>query len=133
MTEPKGSEGYGDPLSRPFWEAASRHELVLQRCAECANHELVPRPFCVLCGSDRVEWVRAGGTGIVYSTTTVRIEISSDFQPPYAVALVDLDEGPRMLGLVDGKGCAIGDPVAVAWRDRDGGPPLPVFRLTSKG
>jgi uncharacterized OB-fold protein len=132
VTEPERPEGYGDPLTRPFWEAASRRELVLQRCAECGHHELFPRPFCVRCGSDRVEWVRAAGTGTVYSTTIVRIEISPDFEPPYSVALVDLDEGPRMLGLVDGEACAIGDPVGVAWRDREGGPPVPVFRPTTE-
>lgn len=79
------------------------------------------------CDSDRVDWVPAAGTGIVYSLTTVRMQISPEFHPPYVVAIVELSEGPRLLtNLVKGP-CRIGDWVEVSWRDRPSGPPLPVF------
>jgi uncharacterized OB-fold protein len=49
------------------------------------------------------------------------------FEPPYPVALVELDEGPRMLtNIVNGE-AAMGDRVRLAWKEREGAPPLPVF------
>src|SRR5262249_30110891 len=123
---------YGDPTTVPFWEAASRRELVIQRCRNCANHQFYPRPFCLACQSDAVEWVPAAGTAIVYSKTTVRMPISPDFEPPYVVAVVQLDEGPRMLTNLVGGDFRIGDRVRVAWRDRAGAPPLPVFELNDR-
>jgi len=74
-----------------------------------------------------VEWVRALGTGTVYSMTTVHQRVSDEFVPPYIVAIVELDEGPRMLTNIIGKSCQIGDRVRVVWRERPDAPPLPVF------
>jgi uncharacterized OB-fold protein len=48
--------------------------------------------------------------------------------PPYVVALVELDEGPRLLTLLEDQELEIGDTVLVSWRERSGAPPLPVFR-----
>jgi len=114
-------EAYGDPLSQPLWEAAGRHELLLQRCSACARHQHYPRPFCLACYSDDLKWVPASGQGSVYSRTTVMVA-----DEPYTVALVDLVEGPRITThLLDD--AEIGEPVTLSWRDRDGLPPLPVF------
>lgn len=119
---------HGDPLTRPFWQAASRGELLIQRCADCAAHQFYPRAFCLACGSLRVEWRPVAGSATVYSLTTVRIELSADLPPPYVVALVDLDVGPRLLTWIEGEGIRIGDRVHVAWRARADAPPLAVFR-----
>ena len=128
MTEPKPHEPpeYGDPLTRPFWDAARRRELVVQRCEACGAHQLYPRPYCIACQSDAVAWVPASGRGFVYAVTTVRIPVQPTLEPPYAVALVELDEGPRLLGGVPAR-CAIGSRVRVAWREREDAPPLPEF------
>ena len=116
-----------DPTTVPFWEAAERRELLIQRCTECGAHQFYPRPFCLECNALEVEWVTAGGGGTVYSMTVVHLPVSKEFEPPYAVLLVDLDEGPRLLGnLLEGE-CAIGDRVRVAWRERVDGPPVPAF------
>lgn len=117
---------YQDPLSAPFWDAAAQHRLVIQRCRTCGRHQFFPRPFCIDCQSDDVDWIDARGTGTIYSMTTVRLEIDPAMPPPYVVALVELDEGPRLLTNV-ALPCAIGDRVEVAWRARDGAPPVPVF------
>jgi uncharacterized OB-fold protein len=118
---------YGDALSRPFWEAAARHELFLQRCADCGRFQFYPRPFCLACQSDTVAWVSAAGTGTVYSQTTVHLQIAPEFDPPYIVAVVELDEGVRLTtNIIDGI-TEIGDRVRVAWLEREGLPPLPVF------
>jgi uncharacterized OB-fold protein len=73
-----------------------------------------------------VSWVAASGYGSVYSQTTVRIPLSPHLPVPYVVALIQLDEGPRMtMYVIDGK-TAIGDPVRIDWLDRDDAPPLPI-------
>ena len=120
---------YGDPLTRPFWEAAERHELAMPRCVDCARVEWYPRPFCLSCGG-RLAWERLSGIGRIYSVTTVHVEVVPGLQPPYVVAIVELDEGPRMLTTIqDGTSdTAIGDRVVVAWQNREDAPPLPVFR-----
>ncbi len=130
MTEPTP---YGDALTAPFWEGARRHELLLQRCGGCGTHQFYPRPFCLDCLSDDVEWVPASGQGEIYALTTVRIQTAPEFEPPYAVALVQLDEGPRMLGrLPDPDTCRIGSRVHVDWHDRGDEPPLPQFLPSEK-
>ena len=73
----------------------------------------------------------AAGTGTIYSMTTVHMQIAPEFEPPYAVAIVQLDEGPRLLTNVVGARSRIGDRVRITWKDREGLPPLPVFRAMS--
>jgi uncharacterized OB-fold protein len=85
------------PTSRPFWDAARRHELQLQRCAACAKFIYYPRDRCPHCFSDRLEWRRVSGRGKVYSYTVVRRASSRAFaDAPYVLAIVELAEGPRM-------------------------------------
>jgi len=85
------------PTSRPFWEAARRHELSLQRCAACGKFIYYPRDRCPYCFSDRLEWQRLSGRGKVYSYTVVRRASSFAFaDAPYVLAIVELEEGPRM-------------------------------------
>jgi uncharacterized OB-fold protein len=123
----------GDPLTRSYWDAAARHELAVQRCARCGHHQFYPRPFCLKCESDDVGWVRARGTGTLYSKSVVQMSPGPGFDPPYTVAVVELDEGPRLVtNLVEGD-CAIGERVEIAWRARAGAPPLPVFRPARSG
>lgn len=83
--------------SRPFWEAAKRHELTLQRCGACGKFMYYPRPQCPHCFSDRLSWERCSGKGKVYSYTVVRRASSRAFaDAPYILAIVELAEGPRM-------------------------------------
>jgi uncharacterized OB-fold protein len=118
---------FGDPISAPFWAAASRYEFVLQRCSECQAYQFYPRPFCLKCGSAEVSWVPASGNGTIYSQTTVHVAVLPELPPPYVVALVELDEGPRFTGGIVGGPSTIGGRVHLAWREREGQPPLPVF------
>jgi uncharacterized OB-fold protein len=118
---------FGDPLTEPFWAAAERHEFVLQRCAGCGAFQFYPRPFCLRCGSADVAWVPSAGTGTIHSQTTVHVPVIPELTPPYVVALIQLDEGPRYTAGIVGGPSAIGDRVRLTWRDREGRPPLPVF------
>jgi uncharacterized OB-fold protein len=121
--------GAADPTTEAFWKACMEHRLLIQKCDDCGHHQFYPRPFCLNCESKAVVWVEAGGGGTVYSMTTVRVPVIGNLEPPYVVGLVDLDEGPRLLTNIDGP-VAIDDRVELAWKQRDGLPPLPVFETT---
>ncbi|CAM5204259.1 hypothetical protein ARD30_25345 [Bosea thiooxidans] len=116
-----------DPYLWPFWEAASERRLTVQHCRACGAHQFYPRPFCLSCEGRDLDWVDVAGTGEVYSVTTVRIPVSDLLPPPYQVALVTLDAGPRLLAGIDGPPCRIGDRVRLVWREREDAPPFPAF------
>ena len=85
------------PTSRPFWEAAQKHELTLQRCGGCSKFIYYPRDRCPYCFSDNLSWNRVSGRGTLYSYTLVHRASSRAFADgPYVLAIVELDEGPRM-------------------------------------
>jgi uncharacterized OB-fold protein len=124
---------YGDALTRPFWAAASERRLVMQCCAACDRFQFYPRPFCLACGSDRLEWREVAGSGTVYAATTVHLRYDPAFEPPYTVAIVELDAGPRLLTQLVGDAAGIGERVTLAWHERPGLPPLPFFSRLSRG
>ena len=93
-----------DDSTREFWDAARCGVLRIKRCAECHQHHYYPRPFCPKCWSTNVAWVDAAGTGTLYTYSVVHANDLPSFRDrvPYVVAIVDLDEGPRMeTNLVD--------------------------------
>jgi len=111
-----------DQDTAPFWEALREHRLTVQRCERCGHHQHYPRLLCTGCGSREVVPVEVAGTGTVYATTIVRRAPSPAFADdvPYVVALVQLDEGPRLLANVVGcpvDDVAIGQPVTVVYDD----------------
>ncbi len=116
-----------DALTSRFWEAAVERRLLVQQCADCGHYQFYPRPVCLACFSLNVRWVTAAGTGTVYSMTTVWIKVVAELEPPYTVAIVELDEGPRLTSNLISHDPRIGQRVRVAWREREGMPPLPIF------
>ena len=120
--------GAADPTTEPFWQACTEGRLTVQHCKNCGTHQFYPRPFCLSCESTSLEWVDVTGAGSIYSLTTMRMPVTPDLSPPYLLAIVELDEGPRLLTNIVAKTASIGDRVGVTWRYREGGlPPLPVF------
>lgn len=86
------------PETKPFWEAAARHELLIQRCGDCGEHYFYPRPLCPHCLSRNVSWVRASGRGKLHTfVINHRAPRKSPLPPPFIVAIVELEEGPRMM------------------------------------
>ncbi len=85
-------------LTAPFWEAAKRHELVCQRCRDCADWIFYAREQCPSCFSTSLEWAPVSGRGHVYAVTIVQQPAHAAFEPdvPYAYAIVQLDEGIRL-------------------------------------
>ena len=69
----------------------------LQRCDACANVYFPPRPFCPSCASRKVSVFKASGKGKLYSYVINHRPAAPGFTPPYAIAVVELDEGPRMM------------------------------------
>ena len=103
MPEYTGPIPVPTPESQPFWAAARRHELTLQRCRACARFFFYPRAACPHCLSNDLEWRRASGRGTLHTFTIVHRGLRSfPLGEPYVLAIVELDEGPRMMtNLVD--------------------------------
>ena len=104
----------------PFWDAAAAGQLVVQRCGRCSHAQLYPRLYCVRCHAQDLAWDDATGAATVHSFTIVRRAPSAAFNDdvPYVVALVDLDEGPRLMTNIIGCGpedVRIGMPVEVSF------------------
>ena len=85
-------------LTKPFWEAAKRHELMMQRCKKCAEWIFYPREQCPNCFSQDMEFQKVSGRGRVYAYTTVYQPAHPAFndEAPYVFAIVQLDEGVRV-------------------------------------
>jgi uncharacterized OB-fold protein len=118
--------------AREYWRAAARGEFRLPRCAACGSLAWPPRSRCTVCGSDAIEWVRSPGHGVVHTFTVVRQADDPYFAAtvPYVVAMIDLDEGLRLMSNVVGCDVAtvrIGMRVAVAFVDAGDALALPVF------
>lgn len=84
--------------SAPFWDAARRGELAMQSCEACGGLQHPAGPVCRECWSDRLVWRSVSGRGAIYSYTIVHRTTTGGFsgETPYAVAIVELDEGPRL-------------------------------------
>ena len=87
-----------DDLTRPFWEAAARHQLVVQRCQDCEYFNHPPRPVCDACQSQRLTFVPVSGRGHIYTFTVMYQPNIAGFEQeiPYINLLVELEEQPRL-------------------------------------
>lgn len=96
MPEPRRALPQPTPETRHFWEGTRAGELRLQRCDACRHVYFPPRPFCPRCASRAVSIVRASGRATLYSYVIHHRPVPG-FEPPYAIAVVTLEEGPRMM------------------------------------
>lgn len=95
MAAPKDPHFDGPGPDAVFAEALENGEFKIQRCASCRAHVFHPRALCPECGSPELDWVAASGKATVHATTVVRQRPEQG--PDYNIALVDLEEGPRMV------------------------------------
>jgi uncharacterized OB-fold protein len=122
------------PETRPFWEAARRHELHLQRCRACGQYVFYPRAACPRCLAGDLEWRGASGRGTLHTFTIVhRGQKGFPLPAPYVLAVVELEEGPRLMtNLVgvapDPASLRIGMPLEVVFEDVSPEIALPHFR-----
>ncbi len=128
--------------SAAFWEATRESRLLVQWCTSCNRGVFYPRVFCPHCtaGQDALEWRTASGRATVYAAVVEhRPETAgANFSAgkPYCVALVDLEEGVRVLTNV--VGCPpdevrCGMPVTVTWEPLSDGRRLPLFEPAPLG
>jgi uncharacterized OB-fold protein len=84
--------------SAPYWEAAQRGELRLQRCNACGHSRFPPALLCARCLGEDHQWVKLSGRGTVFSWIVVHQSQHPAFNSdtPYNVTIVELEEGPRL-------------------------------------
>lgn len=85
------------PETRHFWDGCKEGELRLQRCTKCSESYFPPRPFCPACSSREVEVYKASGRGVLWSYVINQRPRPDMGTEPYAIAVVKLEEGPRMM------------------------------------
>jgi uncharacterized OB-fold protein len=96
MPEPGRALPQPTPETKHVWDGAQAGELRLQRCNECSHVYFPPRPFCPTCASRKVSVFNASGKAILDSYVIHHRKVPG-FDPPYAIAVVKLAEGPRMM------------------------------------
>ncbi|HEX5496236.1 MAG TPA: Zn-ribbon domain-containing OB-fold protein [Mycobacteriales bacterium] len=129
------------PDAVPFWEAAERGELLLPYCPACARFFFYPRTACPTCGSRDTEWRPASGRGTLYTFCVQHVSPLPAFADavPFVTAIVELDEGPRLMSFLvdvdvdvdaepDAAGIRCGMPVEVTFTRDAENRTVPVFR-----
>ncbi|HVB01252.1 MAG TPA: OB-fold domain-containing protein [Acidimicrobiales bacterium] len=121
------------PETAPFWRSVHEHRLELPMCVPCARHFFPPSKFCPQCWSDSVVWKPVRGTGTILTYVTFRRLYDPSFADllPYSTAVIELDEGPRLLSRVTGTlEASVGARVEVVFEELDDETTLPLFQVT---
>ncbi len=139
--------GIEKPMPNPtedtekYWEATRKGELLIMACGDCGHRYMPPMPICPVCWSESVKWTKASGRGKVYSFIVVHRPQHPAFFPdaPYNVAMIDLEEGPRIHSrivtepgqMIDPTLIKVDMPVEVVFEKIDSETTLPMFRPTT--
>ena len=123
-----------DLETKEYWDAAREGRLFIKECRSCGEAFFYPRTYCPKCWSSDTAWKESTGLGRVYTFTVVHQNDLPPFKDrvPYVVALVDLEEGPRLMtNIVDCEpdDVAVGAPVRVRFDEVTEGVRLPFFLL----
>jgi len=118
-----------DPLTAPFWDAASKGRLVIQRCRACGELRWPPLVGCPECHGRDATWDEVRPTGTIWSFVVYHRAFAAELKDeiPYTVAMVQLDDGPYLVGRLHdaedaGHRPAIGDRVTAVFTETDGVP-----------
>ena len=118
-----------DPLTAPFWDAASKGRLVIQRCRACGELRWPPLVGCPECHGRDATWDEVRPTGTIWSFVVYHRAFAAELKDeiPYTVAMVQLDDGPYLVGRLHdaedaGRPPAIGDRVTAVFTETDGVP-----------
>jgi uncharacterized OB-fold protein len=124
-----------DPVTKPFWDSLKAQAIQLQRCSACQTFIFYPRSHCPGCLSDDLTWTPVSGRGVVHAFTIPHRHPNRVFTAdgPYVVALIELDEGARMLtNLIEVEATAeavkVGMPVEIVYDAVTDEVTLPKFR-----
>jgi uncharacterized protein len=132
MSEGRRARPAPTPETAHFWEGTRAGELRLQRCTECGKAYFPPRPFCPHCASRAVQVFRASGKGRLFSYV-LHHRPAPGFTPPYAIAVVELAEGPRLMTNIVGcpqtpEALQLDMPLEAVFEKMDDEITLPLFR-----
>ncbi|MDF1715849.1 MAG: Zn-ribbon domain-containing OB-fold protein [Antarcticimicrobium sp.] len=124
-----------DHDSAPYWEAAHEGRLDIPLCGDCGKHHFYPRAICPHCHSDNLKFDTVSGRGEVHTFTIARRPAGPAFADdvPYVVALIELEEGPRMMSRIqtdDPESVRIGAKVEVTFVKATDEITFPYFRMT---
>jgi uncharacterized OB-fold protein len=122
------------PETQEFWDGCARRELWIPYCAHCEQSFFYPRAACPRCGlDDAVSWRRSSGRATLYSYVISYLAAPGyEEEGPYVIAVVELEEGPRMLTNLVGvdatpEALELDMPFTVDFEEREGAT-VPVFR-----
>ena len=125
-----------DDLTRPFWDAATEHRLVIQRCQDCRHFNHPPRPVCDACHSETLTFEQVSGRGTIYSFSVMYQPNVAGFgdELPYLNILIELEEQPQLflvsyLPEAQREQVRVDGEVEVYFEDVDAELTLPKFRL----
>lgn len=120
--------------TKPYWDAAADSRLVYQHCTSCNHAQFPPRRICAACGSTELEWKQSAGRGKIATFSVVHRAPTEAFRDltPFVLALVDLDEGFRLMVNVsapDPSAIQIGGPIRIVFEAMSDGSQLPQAEL----
>jgi len=121
------------PTTQAFWDATREQRFLLQWCTDCQRAIFFPREVCPSCLGSSLAWKESVGRGRVYTFTVEHRPQNPNLVGPYTVALIDLEEGVRMMSNVidcDPDQVTAGMEVGIAWEALSDGRHLPMFAPT---
>jgi len=119
--------------TQPFWDGCQEERFLVPECTACGTRRWPPGPMCPACQGTDTRWLGSTGRGTVYSWLVVHHPVNPALadQVPYVVAMIDLEEGVRVVGNVEGcepDSVRAGMPVEVVFERHEGGMLIPNFR-----
>ena len=123
--------------SKPYWEGLREHRLMMPKCSACEGYWFPPTQYCTHCRSGDWAWTQVSGKGKVFSFVVYHRVYHPGFaeETPYAVAVIELAEGPRMLSNVVGvppEAIICDMPVEIVFDDVAEGVTLPKFKPVAR-
>jgi uncharacterized OB-fold protein len=117
----------------PFWDGCKHGRFLIRHCNACGRDHYYPRPFCPTCWSDDVEWKQASGRATLYTYSIVHVNDLPPFgeRVPYVAAIVELEEGPRVMTNVEGvehDALRVGMPLVVDYKPISDDITIAIFR-----
>jgi uncharacterized protein len=93
-----------DVETQPYWDGLREGKFLIRHCNACGHDYFYPRPFCPACWSRDVAWKEASGRGTLYTYSVVHVNDLPPFHErvPYVAAIVELEEGPRVMTNIEG-------------------------------
>jgi len=122
-----------DLETKPFWDGCKDGRFLIRHCNACGADHYYPRPFCPTCWSDDVAWKEASGRATLYTYSVVHVNDLPPFgeRVPYVAAIVELEEGPRVMTNVEGvehDALQIGMPLVVEYKPISDDITIAIFR-----